>query len=107
MADLSRQAFRSHGTSRRHLQERDEPNQAFLLFLNGGSIPSPLAGIVILWINCILSCFRAIMSMDARDNFPVDMVEQVRFFKVRGYDRRGTTQSRSVSDLLDIVLRPT
>ena len=50
---------------------------------------------------------KAILSMDARDNFPVDMVEQVRFFKVRGYDRRGTTQSRSVSDLLDIVLRPT
>ena len=34
MAELMRRALRWHRTSRRHLQETDEPNQAFLLFLN-------------------------------------------------------------------------
>ena len=38
MAELMRQALCWHGTSRRHLQETDEPNQVFLLFWNGGSI---------------------------------------------------------------------
>ena len=38
MAELRRQALCWHGTSRRHLQETDEPYQAFLIFLNGGSI---------------------------------------------------------------------
>ena len=37
MAELTRRALRWHGTSRRHLQETDEPNQAFLLLWNGGS----------------------------------------------------------------------
>ena len=47
MAEMTRLALRWHGTSRRHLQETDEPNQAFLLFWNGGStsrkcqLPSP------------------------------------------------------------------
>ena len=34
-----KQALCWHGTSRRHLQETDQPNQAFLLFWNEGSIP--------------------------------------------------------------------
>ena len=38
MAELTRRALCWHGTSRRHLQETDEPNQTFLLFWNGGSI---------------------------------------------------------------------
>ena len=38
MAELKRRALCWHGTSRRHLQETDEPNQAFLLLWNGGSI---------------------------------------------------------------------
>ena len=37
MAELTRRALRWHWTWRRHLQETDKPNQAFLLFWNGGS----------------------------------------------------------------------
>ena len=37
-AELTRWTLCWHGTLRRHLQETDEPNQAFLLFWNGGSI---------------------------------------------------------------------
>ena len=38
MAELTRRALRWHGTSRRQLKETDEPNKAFLLLRNGGSI---------------------------------------------------------------------
>ena len=41
MAELTRQALRWHGTPRRHLQEMDEPNQAFLLLWTGGSTIVP------------------------------------------------------------------
>ena len=43
MAELTRRVLCWHGTSRRHLQEMDEPNQTLLLFLNGGSIKLPQA----------------------------------------------------------------
>ena len=39
---------------------------------------------------------KAILSMDARDNFPVDMVEQVRFFKGQGLGQEGQRHNQGL-----------
>ena len=73
MAELTRRALCWHGTSRRHLQETDEPNQAFLLFWNGGStlLPSALQFFYLssmFWLNSmcvdVWRAFRRLRSFD-------------------------------------------